>query len=56
MYISTFSINYNLFHKYKYYTYSNFNKKIIAKHLLSKYRNIKRNKIKTNVCGVIIGC
>ena len=49
MYISTFSLNYNLFHKYKYYTYSNynnnnFNKKIIAKHLLSKYCNIKRNK------------
>ena len=46
MYISTFSLNYNIFHKYKYYNYSNynynnFNKKIIAKHLLGKHRKIK---------------
>ena len=46
--LSTFSLNYNAFHKYKYYSnYNNNNvnnRKIIAKYLLSEYFNIKRNK------------
>ena len=44
----TFSLNYNAFHKYKYYSNNNNNnvnnRKIIAKYLLSEYFNIKRNK------------
>ena len=44
----TFSLNYNAFHKYKYYSnYNNNNnvnnRKIIAKYLLSEYFNIKIN-------------
>ena len=43
-----FSLNYNAFHKYKYYSnYNNNNvnnRKIIEKYLLSEYFNIKRNK------------
>ena len=47
MNLSKFSLNYNAFHKYKYYSnYNNNvnNRTIIAKYLLSEYFNIKRNK------------
>ena len=48
MNLSKFSLNYNAFHKYKYYSNYNNNKinnrKIITKYLLSEYFNIKRNK------------
>ena len=46
MNLSKFSLNYNAFHKYNYYSnYNVNNRKIIAKYLLSEYFNIKRNKI-----------
>ena len=48
MNLSKFSLNYNAFHKYKYYSnYNNNNviyRKIIAKYLLSEYFNIKKLK------------